>query len=496
MKEQWKFSKENLVALEVGSIRDEENPHRKSAESSGRNQLIQYVKIILYFELILFIMWASYTLWQTYPVNPNHINTTNNVQQPKSHSLVGQNWIYEKNKNSFEKLYEPEDILIDTKNFSQEYSVRSKENSNNDESEYLNKEITVVNTTENSDTEINEEHDLIFPTTNDNEFTSETTESSTVSKDYNISNATENPVPIQFENTSEVNASFNSSNDSSSEEGFDDESKAEETLKISDDIADEERKEILENYIFFLLMLQNAMKNVETSDDFIKNNNKEKADFEVYGEWYSDESIDDSSVVPQQKSLTEMDNVEGISEDKLISLENSNVYKDTVISQSAPEGTDEMKQAETFTDSDEYPETQESKDDFHTSIPVEDYLNKDTIQSGRFDENKDNSKSSDSSQISSSMFEENDPNYFLGLQTPFLISKINKPIKYMATISYEGFDNGKEWIRRLEKRSDNSATTANKDSTRTYTENKEEKSDDHLMPQFLKKKIQNDIGDR
>ncbi|CAK9800781.1 hypothetical protein ANTPLA_LOCUS2561, partial [Anthophora plagiata] len=481
MKEQWKFSKENLVALEVGLIRDEENPHVKPTESSGRNQLIQYVKIILYLELILFITWASYTLWQTYHVNSNHINTTNNIQQPKSHTLLGQDWIYAKNRNSFEKLYESEDILIDAKNFSQEDSARSKENSNNDESEYFNKEITVVNTTENSGTEINEEHDLILSTTNDNEFTSETTESSTVSKDYNISNVTED----QFENTSEVNASFNSPNNSASEEGSGDESKAEETLKMSDDIVDEERKEILENYIFFLLMLQNAMKNVETSNDFIENNNEKKADFEMYGEWYSDEFTDDSLVVPQLKSLIEMDNVEGISEDKLISLENSNVYKDTVISQSVLEGTDEMRQAETFTDSDEYPEIQESKDDFHTSISVEDYLNKDTIQSSTFDENKENSRTSDSSQISPSIFEINNPNYFLGLRTPFLISKIHKPIRFMDTMSSEEFGSGKEWIRRLEKRSDNSATTMNKDFTRTYTENKEEKSDDHLMPQFL-----------
>ncbi|CAK9806821.1 hypothetical protein ANTQUA_LOCUS5021 [Anthophora quadrimaculata] len=470
MKEQWKFSKENLVALEVGLVRDEENPHVKPTESSGRNQLIQYVKIILYLELILFILWASYTLWQTYAVNPNYINTTNNVQQPKFHSLYDQNSIYEKNRNSFEKLYESGDILIDAKNFSQEDTVRSKENSNNDESVYLNKEITVVNTTQNS----------------------ETTESSIVSKDYNISNVTEN----QFENTSEINASFNSSNDSASEEGSSDESKAKETLQMSDDIADEERKEILENYIFFLLMLQNAMKNMETSNDFIENNNEGKVDFEMYGELYSDENIDDSSVVPQLKSLTEMDNVEGISEDKLISLENSNVYKDTVISQSVPEGTYETKQAKTLTDSDEYPEMQESKDDLHTSNPVEDYLNKDTIQSSTFDENKENSKTSDSPQISSSIFEMEDSNYFLDFRTPLLMSKIHKPIIYMDTMNSKTFDSSGEWIRRLRKRSDNSATTTNKDSTRTYTENKEEKSDDHLMPQFLKKKIQNDIGDR
>ncbi|KOC63032.1 hypothetical protein WH47_04427 [Habropoda laboriosa] len=400
------------------------------------------------------------------------MDVASNVAQIKSQSLKGQDWTYEKSGNPSTQLYGSEYISTTTKNPLEEETAYSRVISDMNETESFNEEVTIVNAIENPDTEINEEHDLILSTSNDKKFTSPYVETSTAFNVYNTADRTEK----QFDETSDVDESKNIDsditqsqedslrpgifvNDSEAANRFEDDSKEDETSIRYDYSTNEESKDPdntskQEFFLLFLPVLQSGLKNTEPLGNSAENNNGEGAavttemspieidniggmsegelisdknsnnseDILWYDRSYYDthlpenpETFADSNEYPQaeeskheelkdldstskqeffllllpvlqsglrnteplenstgnkdgegadvtmEKSLIEVDNIEGISEGELISDVDSNIYKDTVISDSNSEDRDVLKQAKKCTDSNEYPQIEESK---------------------------------------------------------------------------------------------------------------------------------------
>lgn len=262
---------DQLISVEEGLVENGKTSCMKHIEVNNTlKRIIECVKLILLLEMLLFIGWGCYTTWQNCRIESMEVNPIDNISKAESENLFD----FKRDKsiiNAVERLNKSNDILTENiLEFSTEISKIDNEIDTN------------VNTTE--DNLQNVEDDLLSVINNDKKSALEDVESFVVIEDDNL-NSTEK----EFKENVKTNESRKYDKDSS------DDMWTNESSKRSEKDMQHDRQRNLENYSIFLLILENAMRNISISESSITGEDNYKSqDFKVSDEWLNKELTDEN----------------------------------------------------------------------------------------------------------------------------------------------------------------------------------------------------------
>lgn len=296
----FRLSVEQLISVEEGLVENGKTSCMKHIEVNNTlKRIIECVKLILLLEMLLFIGWGCYTTWQNCRIESMEVNPIDNISKAESENLFDKSII-----NAVEQLNKSNDILTENiLEFSTEISKIDNEIDTN------------INTTE--DNLQNVEDDLLSVINNDKKSALEDVESFVVIEDDNL-NSTEN----DFKENVKMNESRKYDKDSS------DDMWTNESSKRSEKEIQHDRQRNLENYSIFLLILENAMRNISISESSITEDNYKSQDFKVSDEWLNKESTDENREDFLSESHMDVDDMGEKSEEKIMFVENPNSNKD------------------------------------------------------------------------------------------------------------------------------------------------------------------------